>query len=168
MKNTEEQNHAEQNAIGWMQAITKEVDALKMDWERYQKLQDQMEGLISREDAEAANLADEWDELDELKATAGEFENQDDVRERIEEGPLSVQVRGGWHSPGAEPEPPEEFEILLSTGGPALRIIGDLDDHGYPERPRLQYQDWGTPWTEYPDVDRDKLSMYCACFYFGD
>ena len=65
----------------------------------------------------------------------------------------------------------EEFEILLCTGGPACRIIGDLDQHGQPDRPRLQYQDWGTPWTELVSIssdEREALQTYCQQFYFGE
>jgi hypothetical protein len=159
MKKTDEQNHAERNASSWTDTINEQVAALKMDWERYQELKDM----------DAADMTEEEKaELSEFTATAGEFENYDDIQQQIEEGPLSVQVRGGWHNPGDGNDKPEEFEILLSTGGPALRIVGDLDDHGQPERPRLQYQDWGTPWTEHFDVDRDRLLSYCACFYFGE
>src|SRR4051812_41106650 len=61
--------------------------------------------------------------------------SEDDARQKIEESVLSVQVRGGWHNPGISQErsnqygdgKPEEYEILLTTGGPALRIIGRLD-----------------------------------------
>ncbi len=96
-------------------------------------------------------------------------DDEDEAREAIQDDPLSVLVRSGWHIPGEEAEP-EEFEILLCTGGPAVRIIGALND-GQPTRPRLQYQDWGTPWTEYiiPAGDeRDALETYCQQFYFGE
>ena len=43
---------------------------------------------------------------------------------------------------------PEEFEILLCTGGPACRIVGDLDESCQPSSARIEHQDWGTPWTE--------------------
>lgn len=93
----------------------------------------------------------------------------EDAREAIQEDPLSVQVRGAWYSPGEAPGPPEEFEILLSTGGPAVRIIGDLDEHGEPFRARLQVQDWFKPWTEYfTGVDKAVLLAYARCFYFGE
>jgi hypothetical protein len=161
MKTQEKENYAEQNEKGWLETIIEQAAALDMDWERYDELKD-----MATEDMDD----DEKEELAELKGMAGEFENQDDVRERIEEGPLSVQVRSGWYSPGSEQVKPEEFEILLSTGGPALRIIGDLDDYGQPERPRLQYQDWSTPWTEYAtSADEDEaLAKWCSCFYFGE
>ena len=50
--------------------------------------------------------------------------NHTEVAEAIEvscqETALSVDVRSGWGTPGKLE--PEEFQILLSTGGPALRI----------------------------------------------
>ena len=92
----------------------------------------------------------------------------DEARQAIEEGALSVQIRSGWYTPGTDKPAPEEFEILLCTGGPAVRIVGDLD-HGEPSRPRLQCQDWFTPWTEaMAGVDDDVLMAYCQCFYFGE
>ena len=30
-----------------------------------------------------------------------------------------------------------------------------------------QYQDWGTPWTEYHDTDRDALLAYCEAYLSG-
>lgn len=159
MEQKAEQNHAKQNGIGWMETISEQVDALEMDWSRLDELMD-----IDPDDM----TDDEKEEFEEMKKTAGDFESEEQARERIEESPLSVQVRSGWYSPGAECEKPEEFEILLSTGGPALRIIGELDEHGQPDRPRLQYQDWGTPWTELFDIDRDKLTTWCNVFYFGE
>jgi hypothetical protein len=51
----------------------------------------------------------------------------DDARREIEESVLSVAVRDAWRSPGQPTEDgPDEYEILLSTGGPALRIWGKL------------------------------------------
>ncbi len=88
-----------------------------------------------------------------LDATDEDGEPDDNAREvaqqKISEDPLSIQVRSGWYSPGEPDQVPEEFEILLGTGGPAVRIVGDLDMHGEPMRARLETQDWGTPWTEY-------------------
>ena len=90
----------------------------------------------------------------------------EDAHDRITEDALSVEVRSGWYNPGSLDSGPEEFMILLCTGGPAVRIIGDLD-RGSPSRPRLECQDWFTPWTEVFDVDRDVLQTYCEQFYFG-
>lgn len=75
----------------------------------------------------------------------------DDTAEKIEqtcqELPLSVLVRSDWYCPssGDRDREPVEFEILLSTGGPACRIIGDLNCGNYPCNCRVQWQDWGTP-----------------------
>ena len=108
----------------------------------------------------AAQEAEEWDAHDEK-------------REEIQDSSLSVQVRGGWYSPG-DPErggAPEEFEILLSTGGPALRVVGGLDHIGQPTDCRLQWQDWGTPWTDhFDDMEGadEALEAFCAVFYFGE
>lgn len=117
--------------------------------------------------------ADNGEELAELVAAVtldGEEVDEETARQRIEEDPLSVLVRSGWYSLGAEDADtkPEEFEILLSTGGPAVRIIGNLDENGEPTRARLEVQDWGKPWTEYFQTERDTLLAYCRCFCFGE
>ncbi len=98
--------------------------------------------------------------------------DQEAAREEIQEGPLSVMVRDGWRQPGSphNDEFPEEYEILLTTGGPALRIYGKLNKHCEPDEwPELQYQDWGTLWTSLPiGEERDALVTYACQFYFGD
>lgn len=80
----------------------------------------------------------------------------------IEEDPLSIEVRSGWHSLGEEAGD-EEFCILLATGGPAVRIIGELD-RDEPTKARLEVQDWFTPWTEYAEADESVLLDYCRVF----
>ena len=93
------------------------------------------------------------------------------ISREIDEDPLSIQWRSGWETVGAELEP-AEFEVLLSTGGPATRIVGDLDPTFLmPCRPRLQHQDWFKPWTEYLDAtsaQSEALEWYCGMFYFGE
>lgn len=94
------------------------------------------------------------------------FDDSDSLRERIEQMPLSVQVRDGWRSPGAESDGAEEFEILLSTGGPALRITGDIGGS-----PSLQWQDWGTPWTDCRDTtdgQDEAIAAFVGLFYLED
>lgn len=96
--------------------------------------------------------------------------NHQDVVEAIanqtREAPLSVDVRSGWSTPGQLIA--EDFQILLSTGGPALRIVGELSHHLEPRRARLEHQDWGTRWTEWADVDPDALLWFASHFWFGD
>jgi hypothetical protein len=111
-----------------------------------------------REMVEALKAADDTDD--------------DTAREAIEQDALSVEVRSGWASVGATLEP-LEFRILLCTGGPAVQIVGELTEHNEAFEPRLQYQDWFTPWTDLhgadlPDDLAEILEAYCAVFYFGE
>lgn len=155
-------NGARDQAIAQLRSITEMVAALGCDFDRLEELRDTDPAELSADDAE---------ELAELVAAAGEAESTDDARERIEEDALSVEVRSDWHAPGESAEP-SEFCILLCTGGPAVRIVGELDC-GQPSRPRLQYQDWFTPWSDLiltadDGIDDDALQAYCECFYFGE
>jgi len=91
----------------------------------------------------------------------------DAARQAIDETPLSIEVRGGWLPAGKyEPDRPTDYRILLCTGGIAVRITGWLDEYGYPETARLEYQDWFTTWTEYTDHDYDLLE-FARMFYYG-
>jgi hypothetical protein len=132
-------NHAIGNARAWAQSIGEAMAA-------YQQL--------------------DGDEAESVTYEGETFTDADDLRQRIEEMPLSVQVRSGWYSPGGESGDAEEFEILLSTGGPALRIYGDIGGaHS------LQWQDWGTPWTDYRDTtdqQDEAISAFAGLFYLGD
>lgn len=132
------ENHAISNARGWAQII---CDAMAA----YQAL-------------EAGEESATYD--------GDTFDNADDLRQRIEELPLSVQVRDGWYSPGTESTGPDEFEILLSIGGPALRIYGDF--YGSLS---LQWQDWGTLWTDYRDITEEQekaIAAFVELFWLGE
>ena len=131
---TKETNHAEQNAIAWLESIT--------------------------------------DQLARLKAACRDSDDEyETIREEILESPLSVEVRSDWQTIG-EPLEPAQFCILLSTGGPALRIVGDLGLYNCPENSRLEFQDWGIPWQELPKAANATtgaiLDAWAAQFYFGD
>tara|TARA_Y100000401_G_scaffold101905_1_gene91809 strand:- start:815 stop:1213 length:399 start_codon:yes stop_codon:yes gene_type:complete len=105
---------------------------------------------------------------DQLFEKSNDYSQQDELRESILNSALSVEFRSGWHSSVDDDIMPEEFKILLSWGGPALRIIGELDNYG-PVNPKLQHQDWGTPWTDF-EITEDQqkaLNWFCNCFYFG-
>tara|TARA_R100001086_G_scaffold130795_1_gene67806 strand:- start:195 stop:593 length:399 start_codon:yes stop_codon:yes gene_type:complete len=101
-------------------------------------------------------------------ANLKDYDAQDELRESILNSALSVEFRSGWYSSLDDELVPEEFKILLSWGGPALRIIGELDNYG-PVNPKLQFQDWGTPWTDFEITEdqQDALNWFCNCFYFG-
>lgn len=114
-------------------------------------------------------LAEIRERVAELEAAASGTDAEDEIREQITESVLAITVRSGWHSPGERADP-EEYQILLSTGGPALRIIGELTRDGPDEFPSLQWQDWGVPWTNYrldEDETRD-VATFARCFYFGE
>lgn len=135
--------HAISNARGWLDTIVGAMTSLE----------------ALNEGAESAEFDGET------------FTDADAVRQRIHEGPLSVEVRSDWHTPGVASDL-GEFRILLSTGGPALQLTGELDEHGQPYgQPVLQWQDWGTPWTTYYDTTDDEdeaLKNYACEFYFGE
>jgi hypothetical protein len=59
-----------------------------------------------------------------------------------------------------------EYKILLTTGGPSLRIFGWLDKHRQPASAELQMQDWGMPWHRYPAPEATLLA-FTQAFYFG-
>lgn len=187
--NKPELSHAEQNACGWLETIREHIACLEADRERFDELKDELESAFDDETGENITFFNAWlqataknadhelqsdaEELIELfddLTVEDEILDLDEIRERIQESPLSVQVRGDWHDPGEEDEGPAEFEILLSTGGPALRIVGDLDQHCQPDRARLEYQDWGTPWTEkiLDHADYQTLLAWAQQFYFGE
>ena len=112
-----------------------------------------------------------------------DYHDSDAALEAITESALSVEVRSGWYFPGSEIQDtaPLEYKILLTTGGPALRIIGELDQYGEPETARLEWQDWGTPWTplmfsDFTSPDEivrvreesaHALLTYARAFYYG-
>jgi len=94
-----------------------------------------------------------------------------DPHERIQEDPLSVEVRSDWHEPGDGNAKPTEYTVLLCTGGPAVRIIGKLGEHGQPETAKIEYQDWFTPWVRYANTsseEDDALLTYARQFYYGE
>lgn len=131
--------------------------------------------------------------VSELRGVEAAFENtesdalidaQDAARERIQEDALSVEVQSGWVAPGAwdaglgrDRVKPEEYCILLCTGGPACRIIGTLDEYCQPETARMEVQDWFQPWTEYRPVllgtdagetAEDVMLTYARVFWYGE
>ena len=128
-----------------------------------------------------------WDSITQLRAqppadnaamqdALGELEwitidNLEQLREAVVEAaremPLSVTVRSGWYVPGTAEGKPIEFCILMSTGGPALRIFGELDQYDCPCDPVMQWQDWFQPWQTLEHDNDAALEWFCGCFYFG-
>ena len=108
--------------------------------------------------------------IDSLNVTCDEdYEKQEEIKENILNSALSVEFRSGWTSNPNELEI-EEFKILLTWGGPALRVIGELNQYKEPENIKMQYQDWGTFWTDFEITEnqQEALNWFCNCFYFGE
>tara|TARA_R100001086_G_scaffold59395_1_gene27267 strand:- start:4 stop:378 length:375 start_codon:yes stop_codon:yes gene_type:complete len=110
--------------------------------------------------------------IEQSNVTTNEDEEKlEEIRESVLNSALSVEFRNGWYSDLYHLKgvtEPIEFKILLSTGGPALRIIGEIEEN-FAVNPKLQYQDWGTPWTDLETTEdqQDALNWFCNCFYFG-
>ena len=154
-------NHAETNATGHAQTIEALYELHCWDFRTGEAPQ-------ALTGAAADILSDiGWD------AETGTPETlQEAITDYANEMPLSVLIRSGWHSPGETFES-AEFEILLSTGGPACRILGELDRGSVAWqagcRPILQHQDWFKPWTESSyEVDTNALLWFCEQFYYGE
>lgn len=120
-----------------------------------------------------AQLESVRDMVEELAAAhkAEDDKRTEDAEQRIQEDALSVEVRSDWHSPGApDTVGATQYKILLCTGGPAVQIIGDLNDYNEPDNATIQYQDWFTPWTDLNTSSDDEKIMlaYARTFYFGE
>ncbi len=160
-------------------SISEMVAAMQADRDRLEELRDERQAFIDEWEEEHAetcpeNGRAEWEsanpdestELAELEETVnldGEEVDEEKARQRIQEDALSVRifgerVDGEWQA--------DRFELLLATGGPAVRIMGELDANNEPDRAWLEVQDWGKPWTQYFQADQDTLMAYCGCFCF--
>jgi hypothetical protein len=148
--------------------IEAEVRALSLDFSRLEVLREDRE---RDGDVYAELWPEDAEELREMEALlqAADCEDaadEDYVRGRIQDRVLSVEVRSGWTVLG-EDLVPEEFVVLLGTGGPAMRVRGELGEHGEPHRAWIEVQDWGTPWTHYLGADGDVVLQWAQQFYFG-
>lgn len=157
-------NHAEANATGHAQTIEALYELSCWDFRTGEAPQ-----------ALTGAAADLLSDIDWDAETGTPDSLQEAITEYAQEMPLTVLVRSGWYFPGAPKEyhEPQEFEILLSTGGPACRIIGELDRGSVAWqsgcRPVIQHQDWFKPWTEISyDIDTNALLWFCEQFYFGE
>lgn len=175
---TTEKNHALEQAQAQASAIVRMVAALECDYDRLEELRGNKEEneRIAAAYAERmydwqanADATDELSELAELEEAANGCADQEEAQQAIQEVPLSVDVRSDWQSAG-ETLTASEFRILLCTGGPAVQIAGELDEHLQPCRAWIEYQDWGTPWTRLVDcpASQDTLLTYCQQFVYGD
>lgn len=160
----------------WIEAIGKPafdalqelVDARDCDYNRLEELREERGDWNDDDDCGedwATYHTDDAAELAALDKARGDCDDADDAQRRIDDDPLEIEV-GGWWAPFGEPSP-TEYRILLTTGGPAVRIVGDLGEHGDPTTARLEVQDWYKPWTEFP-ADENILLRYASSFAMAE
>jgi hypothetical protein len=144
MNKTDENNHALRNAQAH---IAMYVDACA----KYQTL---IDGRVD----------------EEVEIDGDTFKDATELTDWLQEGALSVEIRDGWYTSGDKSGGPEEFKILVSTGGPAFRIIGELDQYNQPSNVRAEHQDWGTPWieVELSNEEQEAVDWFAGLFYYGE
>lgn len=171
-KRSSEHSESERQAIAQYESICELLEALEqpeepdapeepdpMDYPDGEESEEYQDNLMAYEDA----LAEYEEELE-----AFEDFDEDEARENILANALDIQVRSAWQTPGEGLEA-AEYTILLCTGGPAVRITGELDRWNQPDSARLEHQDWFVPWSEvFTGVDRSVLLEYAQHFYFGE
>lgn len=167
----EENNYAKQQAISQVQSIVGLIAAYNCDFDRLEQLRDERSDWLDDNANDSALWASahpsEAEELAELEAQAGEYEDQDSVHDAIMEDPLSVEVRSAWTTlDDTDNMTPAEYRIVLCTGGPHVELVGDLDTNGEPTRVRVLYSDWGCH-GELFDFDRDAVLEYVSKFFYG-
>ena len=160
-----ENKDAKEQAAAQYSSIVAMLDAIACDYDRLTELTEEREELVELGTHEELI---EWDrengeELEELNEAAGEYTDQDDAMAALYESPLEVLVRSGWAGVGEELEA-EEFMILLCTGGPAVRIKGELEG-GEVTRAWMEYQDWNTPWAHYTGASQSTLIEFAQYFF---
>ena len=161
----ETKDYAKQQAATQYSSIVAMLDAIKCDYDRLTELTEEREELVELGTHEELT---EWDRendeaLAELTEAAGEYTSQEDAIAALYDSPLEVLVRSGWAGVGEELEA-EEFMILLCTGGPAVRIKGELEG-GEVTRAWMEYQDWNTPWAHYIGPSQSTLIEFAQYFF---
>ena len=87
---------------------------------------------------------------------SGDYDKVDELREEEAESVLSVDqlthsLRGNC-----------EWEILLTTGGPAARVVAEVDVDGQVRYARFEYQEWFQPWYAPEHQDHRMLTDWAA------
>jgi hypothetical protein len=125
---------------------------------------------MSNAEQQARSQVESLVEMVAAVRNAHDDEHREAAETAIHEDPLSIEVRGDWHAVGTEMGKLNEFKIELCTGGPAVRIIGELNEYNEPESGFIQFQDWFTGWQllALNDTERDAVLENCRQFYFAE
>jgi len=97
------------------------------------------------------------------------WHNEDMAVTAIKGNAYGIEVRSGWHDPGAADDS-AEYRITTEGGGPASRVGGDLNSSNDPETVYFEFQDWFKPWTR-ARLKADELATlleFAQFFYYGD
>lgn len=149
---------ARDQAVAQMASVAAMVAALDVDYGRLLELRDERDDHEGGSTSWAEENPEDAEELEELETAANGHEDEDDAREAILTDALSVEFRSAWAAPGEELTP-EEFRIVLCTGGPHVELIGDLNADGTPYRVRCLYRDWSECGELY-DFDHEAALRY--------
>ena len=92
----------------------------------------------------------------------------DAIVDELRDMPASVRIRSGWENYASKFRP-DQFWLELSGGGPATRIIGELDNHAEVYSVQAQHQDWFEPWTDLvlDEQEEKAVKWFASLFYYG-
>jgi len=116
-------------AVAYAKMIRSVARALSIDWLRYEELRH----LQDLDDDEAL-------ELREMRELVGEFETEGQALGHLE--PLDLSVRCVSWSPTDDELVPDEYRVLLSTGGPEVYISGKLSENRAAKVAEIWSCDW--------------------------
>ncbi len=97
---------------------------------------------------------------DELRATADEAQDfydamfDDELRtllDRADEGDDEARESIEYRAYGIERQ--VRYFVTLAGGGPAARLVVEVDEYGDVESAWFEYQNWFEPWTAAPRQD---------------
>ena len=141
----------------------------------YQTKQDENHALNNAK-GHIESIVEDYEKVSYLESLNPTTQEQEliieETTQSILDSALSIEFRSGWYSSlydRVRLGEPAEFKILLTWGGPALRIIGEIENY-YAVNPKLQYQNWFEPWIdlEITESQEKALNWFCNKFYFGD
>lgn len=126
-----------------------------------------MQTLIQATEQALAQVAEIRRLSDQLSA---EPDNDDAIGE-LHALALSQEVRSDWRclSHVGECEP-DEWRIVLCTGGPHVEVRGEFDCFGEPVSAALWFANWGQPLAEV-QISTDDASLllwFAQSFYWGN